>query len=75
MEQKEIIQIIKDLRDCPKDSTSKWYVDLCANKLIEKLEAKQLILSSVVKSFYCQDEKYSKKECCKEQWITCFSKE
>jgi hypothetical protein len=47
MEQKEIIQIIKDLRDCPKDSTSKWHVDICANKLIDNLETKQLILSGV----------------------------
>ena len=47
MEQKEIIQIIKDLRDCPKESTSKWHVDICANKLIDKLETKQLILSGV----------------------------
>jgi hypothetical protein len=50
MEQKEIIQIIKDLRDCPKDSTSKWHVDICANKLIDKLETKQLILSGVSNS-------------------------
>tara|TARA_R110000868_G_scaffold302_1_gene2528 strand:- start:995 stop:1249 length:255 start_codon:yes stop_codon:yes gene_type:complete len=47
MEQKEIIQIIKDLRDCPKESTSKWHVDICANKLIDKLETEQLTLTDV----------------------------
>jgi hypothetical protein len=50
MKQKEIIEVIKDLRDCPEHSTSKWHVDICANKLIEKLETKQLILSGVSKS-------------------------
>jgi hypothetical protein len=48
MKQKEIIEVIKDLRDCPEHSTSKWHVDICANKLIEKLETKQLILSGVM---------------------------
>ena len=57
MEQKEIIQIIKDLRDCPKDSTSKWHVDICANKLIDKLETKQLILSGVVNCVYVVTER------------------
>jgi len=47
MKQKEIIEVIKDLRDCPEHSTSKWHVDICANKLIEKLETKQLILHDV----------------------------
>lgn len=47
MEQKEIIEVIKDLRDCPEHSTSKWHVDISANKLIEKLETKQLILHNV----------------------------
>jgi hypothetical protein len=55
MEQKEIIQIIKDLRDCPKGSTSKWHVDICANKLIDNLETKQLILSGVSGSFSATD--------------------
>jgi hypothetical protein len=38
-------------------------------------DLKKLTLTDVSKSFYCQDEKYLKKECCKEQCITCFSKE
>ena len=50
MEQKEIIKVIKDLRDCPEHSTRKWHVDICANNLINKLETKQLILSGVGKS-------------------------
>ena len=47
MEQKEIIEVIKDLRACPEHSTSKWHVDICANRLIKKLETKQLILHNV----------------------------
>ena len=47
MEQKEIIEVIKDLRDCPEHSTSKWHVDICANRLIKKLETKQLNLHNV----------------------------
>ena len=47
-------------------------VSLAHNLVDEYLE--QLTIHSVVKSFYCQREKFENKEYCKEQCITCFSK-